>query len=136
MNPCSTSVCINALEFCGLRPCLRNHIPVFLCCQAADHNAKKQKAPLQEIYFLRGGSRDPHMPSCLLTGVYHLNSWSFKADNHRKDSVFSLLLTSSRIDSIRTPQNPDCLILFRMFFKELECNIKERRNACLFLGCN
>jgi hypothetical protein len=60
------------------------------------------------------------MPSCLLTGVYHLNSWSFKADNHRKDSVFFLLLTSSRIDSIRTSQNLDCLILFYMSFKYFE----------------
>ena len=29
------------------------------------------------------------MPSCLLTGVRHLNSWSFKGDNHHKDSMFS-----------------------------------------------
>ena len=57
------------------------------------------------------------MPSCLLTGVYHLNSWSFEADNHHKDSVFSLLLTSSRIDLIRTSQNLDGLILFCMSFK-------------------
>jgi hypothetical protein len=39
------------------------------------------------------------MPSRLLTGVHHLNAWSFTGDNHHKDSVTSFLLTSSRIDS-------------------------------------
>jgi len=53
------------------------------------------KAPRGNIS-LTGGQRDPQMPSCLFTGVYHLNSWSFKGDNHHKDSVISFLLTSSR----------------------------------------
>jgi len=58
------------------------------------------------------------MPSCLLTGVHHLNSWSFKGDNHHKDSVFSFLLTSSRIDSIRASQNLDRLILYSAYFSK------------------
>ena len=57
------------------------------------------------------------MPSCLLTEVYHLNSWSFKADITVKTLCFFLLLTSSRIDSIRTSQSLNCLILFCMSFK-------------------
>ena len=60
------------------------------------------------------------MPSRLLTGVHHSNSLSFKGDNHHKDSVISFLLTSSRIDSIRTSQSLDCLILFCMSFKYFE----------------
>ena len=57
------------------------------------------------------------MPSYLLTEVYHLNSWSFKADITVKTLCFFLLLTSSRIDSIRTSQSLNCLILFCMSFK-------------------
>ena len=57
------------------------------------------------------------MPSCLLTEVYHLNSWSFKADITVKTLCFFLLLTYSRIDSIRTSQSLNCLILFCMSFK-------------------
>ena len=57
------------------------------------------------------------MPSCLLTEVYHLNSRSFKADITVKTLCFFLLLTSSRIDSIRTSQSLNCLILFCMSFK-------------------
>ena len=60
------------------------------------------------------------MPSCLLTGVHHLNSWSFKADITVKTLCFFLLLTSSRIDSIRTSQSLDYLILFYMSFKYFE----------------
>jgi hypothetical protein len=47
------------------------------------------------------------MPSCLLTGVHHLNTWSFKGDNHHEDTVFYFSLTSSRIDSIRASQHPN-----------------------------
>ena len=44
----------------------------------------------------------------------------FRGDNHYEDSVFSHLLTSSRIDSIRTSQSLDCLILFCMSFQYFE----------------
>jgi hypothetical protein len=86
--------------------------------QGSDHNDIKK--PLEETHFLRRANTRPTYAVLSLTEVYHLNSWSFKADNHLKDSVFFLLLTSSRIDLIRTSQNLACLILFCMSFKYFE----------------
>jgi hypothetical protein len=31
--------------------------------------------------------REPHLPSCLLAGVFHLSLGLFAGDNHHKDPV-------------------------------------------------
>ena len=78
------------------------------------------KSPSKKRISCEGPNTRPTYAVLSLTEVYHLNSWSFKADKHLKDSVLFLLLTSSRIDLIRTSQNLACLILFCMSFKYFE----------------
>lgn len=54
------------------------------------------KSPSKKRISCEGLTRSAYAVLSFKTGVYRFNSWSFKGDNHHKDSVIYFSLTSSR----------------------------------------